>query len=557
MIIVPRVSALALFAILALSACARHESGTTPTASAVTLHLVSQGDPHSLNPLLARSFIDAQFAALSFDSLVEADATNRLVPVLATTVPTLANGGIARDGLTYTIHLRHGVRWQDGHLFSSADVAYTVRTILDPRVNVADRNGFSEIARVVTPDADTVIFHLKHRFAPFIEQVCERYPIVPQHLLAKSKDLAVDPFNGAPIGTGPYRLVRWDRGSSLSYTANRAYFRGAPRIERVTVAVMPDIATQGLALRRHDIDFAGVDSAGYAMLRSDSSLHRAIEPYNDFVSIALNTQRNTLADLRVRRAIAMAIDRPRITHDNTFGTGSTAYADLPGFLWTARVPRSPTPFDPKAAAALLDAAGWHARRDGMRERGGRPLHLDGIAFAGSATGRNVYIQTQQMLRAVGIDVAFKYFAPGLYFAPAAAGGPLALGRFDIASFALSAGSDPRNDEIYTCANRAPNGQNFARYCSARMDTLQTTSLRELEPAARLRIVAEIEQLAAADVPYVFLYYTPKRLFWTPALHRTRSNLTTLWYDVRSWTLEREVSENYDARRAMNATVASS
>jgi peptide/nickel transport system substrate-binding protein len=306
---------------------------------------------------------------------------------------------------------------------------------------------------------------------------------------------------------------------------------------------MPDITTQGIALRRHDIDFAGVDSSQYALLRGEPNLRSAIEPFNDFVALALNTQRPVLADLRVRRAIAMAIDRERITRDNTYGTGTTAYADLPFFLWTRAEPRSPTPFDVKAAAALLDAAGWRTGGAGLRERNGRPLHLDGIAFAGSATGRSVYIQVQQMLRAVGIDVTFKYFAPELYFAPAAAGGPLALGRYDVASFALSAGSDPRNDEIFTCLNRAPSGQNFARYCSRRMDALQAASLEQVDPAARLRIVAQIEGLAASDVPYVFFYYTPKRLFWVPALHRTPSNLTSIWYDLRHWTLDRAASGN--------------
>ena len=519
-----------------LTACSRHLDGTPGAAKRDTLHLIATEDPHKLNPILATSGTETALARLAFDSLLIADAKNDAVPMLAMEVPTVANGGIARDGLTYTVHLRRGVSWQDGAPFTSADVAFTMKAILDPRSDVGDRSGYDTILRVETPNATTAIFRLKRRFAPFIAQVCEQSAILPKHLLGTSHNLNADKFNEVPIGTGPYRLIRWSRGTKLTYVANRSYFLGAPKIGRIDVAIMPDIESQDLAIRRHDADFNTVESSQYQRLRLAGDLRTTTEPMNDVVAIALNTEHAALADVRVRRAIAMGIDRQRIARNNTFGTGTVAYADLPNFIWTSSPVVSPTPYDPSAARKLLEAAGWHVGASGIRVKGGLPLNLAALDAAGSATGRSVDAQTQQMLRAIGISVSFKYVPPALYEAPVSSGGQLALGRFDLADYGFNGGVDPLNDALYTCANRAPAGPNVARYCDARMDALQTASLTELDPRKRLSIVAGIEKLAANDVPYVFLYHTPKRLVWVPSLQRTHSNLIDPWYDVRHWTI---------------------
>ncbi|HTV74197.1 MAG TPA: peptide ABC transporter substrate-binding protein [Candidatus Acidoferrales bacterium] len=519
----------------ALAGCTHVADQTATPKVPTTLHLVTTSEPESLDPLLATQLDDAELASLAFDFLVDSGPHGGFVPVLAAEVPTLSNGGISRDGLTYTFHLRHGVRWQDGVPFTSADVAFTIHAVLDPRTNVAVRTGYDDIARVETPNAWTVIFHLKHRLAPFLSLICGQYQIVPAHLLAKSANINTDSFNTHPIGTGPYRFLRWDHGSRISYVANPHYFGGAPRIERIDVDILPDVTTQTIALRKHDVDFADVESSQYADLRSDADLRETTEPTNDFVALALNTQRPLLADVRMRRAIAMAIDRALITRINTHGTGTVAYADLPDEFWTTRAPLTPTPYDPKAAETLLDEMGWHTGPSGIRQRAGRPLHLDAITMSGSATSRVEDAQIQQMLRAVGIDVQFKSYAPSIYYAPASDGGPANSGRYDLADIGIKANPDPENDEIYTCASRPPESLNLAWYCNPRMDALQAASLQAEDPSVRLRYVAQIEQLAASEVPYVFLYHTPFRLVWVSTLQRTHSNPNDYWYDVRNWT----------------------
>jgi ABC-type transport system substrate-binding protein len=234
----------------------------------------------------------------------------------------------------------------------------------------------------------------------------------------------------------------------------------------------------------------------------------------------------------------MAIDRTAITRDNTFGAGTVAFADLPSFMWTTKRPSDPTPYDPSYAAKLLNSDGWLLRSDGVRERKGIPLRLNGAGFVESTTGRTIDLQVQQMLKSIGVDLTWKYSSYKMFYAPEAAGGTLARGDYDVADFPFNdGGADVENDGIYTCAKREPRGPNAARYCSPVMDALQSRSLSELNERVRLGYVGRIERLAASEVPYIFIYHVPRRLLQNPRLHRTHSNFLNLWYDVRNWYFE--------------------
>ena len=499
---------------------------------AATLHLYAQGQQRSLNPLLEADTTAQEIGLLAYDTLLDVDSAGVYRPRLATGVPTLANGGISRDGKTITFKLRSGVLWHDGAPFTSADVAFTIAKINDPKVNIASRHGYDKIVRVATPDARTVVITLREPYAPFATYVGTQYPIVPKHLLEKSPDINRDPIGSHPIGTGPYIFKSWERGTRLTYTANPNYFAGKPKIGTVQIAEIPDQNTAGLQLRTHALDFGSVESSVYAQLRDDPELKSATEPLNDFNAYVLDVTRPILADVRVRRAISMAIDRETLAKKNSFGTGTAAYADLVAQTWKSPEPKNPYDFDVRAANALLDAAGWTRGASGIREKSGEPLHLDGIDLGGSTTSASIDVQVVQMLRDVGIDIAFKYSNVALYYDPVA--GPLAKGEFDIAAFGFSANIDPANDELYTCAARAPNGFNVARYCSPEMDALQRASLTTLDPKRRAALVVKIEELAVRDVPYVFTYHTPFRLIWNPKLHRTRTNFGSAWYDINHW-----------------------
>ncbi len=506
-----------------------------------TLRLQISASPHTLNPILNTNQEDAWLGSLAFDLLVTADARGNLVPQLAAEVPTQHNGGISRDGLTIAYKLRHAVRWHDGAPFTSADVAFTYRAIMDPRTNMEGRVGYERIARVETPDPYTVVFRLREKWAPFVRTVFSEaasvYRILPAHLLAHAADINRADFNAHPIGTGPYRFVRWQRGDRIEYAANAAYFGGKPRIARIVVREVPDQNTVGILLQRHDIDLAFVDSATFAAHRADRDLRAELLPQNAFVSYELNTTRPPFDDVRVRQAVAAAIDRAALVRKNTFGTGVLAYADIPPRFWASGPPRDPNRFDPAAAGRLLDAAGWLRGADGMRAKAGRRLQVELAEFAGGTTLRTEDIQIQAELRTAGIDATIKTYALPTYFAPADAGGVLKGGKFDLAAFSWLSGIDLDDSALFTCAQRAPAGNNGARYCSPAMEAAQRAALSTYDDTARRRVYARIEDLLVRDVPAVFVYYPQRRTLANPDLRFPAGNFVELWWNVAAWSFE--------------------
>ncbi|HEY6237116.1 MAG TPA: ABC transporter substrate-binding protein, partial [Candidatus Elarobacter sp.] len=281
-----------VFALLA--ACivpARGAAALHPWTDPTTLRLVVTGDPHGLNPIFPTNQEDDYLASLCFDLLITQDGAGRLVPDLAADVPTLRNGGISADGKTIRYSLRHGVRWHDGAPFTSADVAFTWHAIMDARNSVPNRHGYDHVERVETPDPYTVVFRLRELYAPFVRTVFAEadttYRVLPKHLLEHETSLDRADFNTHPIGTGPYKFVRWDRAQSVEYEANAAYFGGAPHIPKIIVRIIPDFTTSAIEVRAHHVDLALLDSRGYTTVLGADGVAGELIAVNGFGSYLL------------------------------------------------------------------------------------------------------------------------------------------------------------------------------------------------------------------------------------------------------------------------------
>jgi peptide/nickel transport system substrate-binding protein len=515
-----------------------HAAALHPWTDPTTLRLVITADPHGFNPIYPTNQEDDYLSALCFDLLITQDGAGRLVPDLAADVPTARNGGISADGMTIRYALRRGVKWHDGAPFTSADVAFTWRAIMDARNAVPNRHGYDRVERVETPDPYTVVFHLKERYAPFVRTVFAEadttYRVLPQHLLEHETSLDRADFNTHPVGTGPYKFVRWDRGQSVQYEANPAYFGGAPRIPKILVRIVPDFTTHVIELRTHQADLALVDSSGYSALDGADGVVRELLPVNGFAAYLLNETHPPLDDVRVRRAIARAIDRRLISQRVSLGTTLPGYADLPPALYGGSTRNDPNAYDPAASRALLDAAGWKPGPDGIRARNGKRLSVVMADYAGSTSVQTLDVQVQSMLKAVGIEGQIKDFAAATFFAPASAGGPLASGNYDLALFAWIAGTDLDNSTLFACASRSPNGRNFENYCSQQMEALQREALATYDDAKRRAVYAKMEALILRDVPMAFVNYPRLRVGRNADLHRPAPNGVTLWWHVGQW-----------------------
>ncbi|MEA2722094.1 MAG: peptide/nickel transport system substrate-binding protein [Candidatus Eremiobacteraeota bacterium] len=464
------------------------------------LRIAIVSEPHSLLPLLGQSIPDNEILRLVYDPLISCDRAGNPVPALAAVVPTRTNGGVSRDGLTVTYHLRPGVRWHDGTPFSSADVAASFNAVMDPRSVVQSRHGYDFVARVETPDTHTVRFRLKRPFAPFVGTVFAEsdapYYLAPAHLLGNGP-LVQSPLNGTPVGTGPYRVTQWARGDRLELAANEAYWNGRPPIPRITVRFIQDENTELVGLRGGDIDAViGLSANAAAQARTIPHVRVATSPLNAYWGVMMNNQPgHATGDVRVRRALAAAIDARSFRDNVTHGFYAPAIADLPPVLWAADRTLRPIRHDVADARRLLAAAGYGPAH---------PLALDLAILQSSQTHRVEAVALQSQLAAVGVEVRVHAYLGNVFDAPPSQGGVLTRGRYDLALYGWYAGMDPDDSGQFLCDQRPPAGYDHSFYCSADMDAAQRDALASYDERARKGAYARIEALLLRDVPIHFL-----------------------------------------------------
>jgi len=450
--------------------------------------------------------VEQQAARLAFLPFIDLDAKGRLVPELVTRVPTVQNGDISPDGRTIVYHLRPHVVWSDGVPVTARDVLWTLHAIMDPNTPVPSREGYDLIDRAYAKDAHTVVFHLRRAWAPaattFFSYGFRPQFVLPAHVLRNELPLAQAPFNAAPtVGDGPFTFVSWTRGESLEYRANPRYWRGEPRVQRLDIRVIPDPQTNLVLLRSGGLDWNLIAPVQQATLRNARDIRFAYVPTAVVAGLIFNLSHSPLDDVRVRRAIAMGIDRDGISRKITLGRYPVTNQLQPQFSW-AYDPKVKQPeYDPAASDALLDAAGWRRGSDGMRRKNGKSLFLVYVQFPESMTGVRVATVVQAQLRRRGIAVEVKSVSNAQLFLPSARGGTLASGAFDMAYVPFTMGSDPDDSSVLAC--NAPS--NYMRYCNAQVDALEKAALRSASIAQRKRLYGSIQRIVAHDVPILYLF----------------------------------------------------
>jgi len=496
-----------LLALALMSGCAR--TGGAGRGPVVRFDVAA--DPANLNPLFAHADagnVEAQLAHLAFEPFFDLDANGNPVPELVTEVPSVENGGISPDGRTLVYHLRPNVRWSDGVALTARDVLFTLRAILDPRNPVGSREGYDLIddARALNPY--TVRFHLAHAWAPavatfFTYGTSPQY-VLPEHVLAAQTPLDRAPFDAAPaVGDGPFRFVAWQHGDRLEYAANPRYWRGVPRVKRIDVRIIPDPQTNLALLQSGELDFNLIAPAQQStLMQTGRGIAYAYAPTALIAGIALDLEHPPLDDPRVRRAIAASIDRKGISSKVTLGRYPVAESDRPRFSWAYDGAVTEPAYDPAAADAALDAAGWRRGPGGMRRKAGGALALTYVQFPETTTGVRAAAFVQRELFERGIDVTVKSISNAQLFLPAADGGTLAAGKFDLAYVPWTMGADPDDRFLLACRGAQ---KNYMRYCDPEVDRLEAQAASEPIQAKRKADYRAIDLRVATGVPIIYLF----------------------------------------------------
>lgn len=526
------VAALALAVAFMGSGCSQ---ASAPPAGTVRFDLAA--DPENLNPLFLHpdaASVEDQLARLSFEPFVDLDARGNPVPALLDRIPARENGGISADGRTIAYHLRD-VRWSDGVPVTSRDVLFTLHAILDPNNPVRSHAGYDAIDRADAPDARTVVLHLKRAWAPaattyFSYGIASQF-VLPEHVLRAQAPLARAAFNAAPlVGDGPYTFVSWKRGEGLRYDANPRYWRGAPAVKHLDLRVVPDPSTNLLMLQTGQLDWNLVAPVQMAIVKGRPGIEFVKVPTAVVAGLAINVRHPPLDDVRVRRALAMSIDREAISKKITLGIYPVTNSIQPQFSWAYDPSVREPGYDPAGADALFDAAGWVRGADGMRAKNGTRLQLLYVQFPESMTGVRVATAVQEALRQRGVAVGIKAVSNAQLFVPGT--GTLARGRFDLAYVPWTMGSDPDDSSVLRCG--APS--NYMHWCDPRVDALEAAALASNDRRERRGLYARIAADVAQEVPILYLFNAQYVYAYRRRLSGFRPNAFLPTWNAFAWTL---------------------
>ena len=374
---------------LALGACAGS------ARSADTIVVASGTDLEGMQPLTSVHSLSRQVQRyLVFTPLVRLSSALAPEPWAASSWTWSAG----RTQLAFVVDT--SLRWHDGAAFTAADARFTIALARDSATGYSRRGDLAAIdsIRVSEPVTLRLFFALPQAEVPM---VLAELPIVPEHLLrgVPPHALRKDPFTFAPVGSGPYRVMSREAGRRWIFERVPSFparLGGVAATRTLVIAVIDEATTKVAGLVSGALDIAGVNPSTAALVRRDPTL-RVLDYPTFFTNwLVFNPACEVVRDVRVRRAIALSVDRLRVVQAGMGGYG------VPSAAFTADLAHDTTRAEPQRADSLLDAAGWLRTGTGLRTRGGEPLAIEMLTVG---TGDNPVEQLLQAdLRARGIDL---------------------------------------------------------------------------------------------------------------------------------------------------------
>jgi ABC-type transport system substrate-binding protein len=478
-----------------------------------TVVVVIESSPTNLDP---RVGIDAQserIDELLFDSLVRRDEHFELTPWLAERWET-------PDPQTYVFHLRQGVRFHNGQALTSRDVKWTLDSLLTGTIRSSKAATYSRIASVEAPDAATLIIHLKEPQASLLWNLSDgAIGIVPYG--------SGEEFNRHPVGSGPFRYVSAAQEKNVVIERNADYWANKPKLQRVEFKVIPDATTRALELRKHSADVAinSLTADTVLTLKKDPELSVMQTPGTIYAYIALNMRDPVLKDVRVRRAMAHAINVQPIIKYLFRDQAQPAYSILPPEHWAYDGDVKRYAYDPARARQLLDEAGYRAK-DGVR------FHIT-MKSSTDETTRLLAAVLQQQLRDVGIALDIRTYEFATFFSD------ITKGAYQMYSMRWIGGNqDPDIFEyVFDSESFPPKRANRTYYSNPRVDELIREGRTTLDQKKRKVIYDEVQQIIAEDLPYVNLWYLDNVLVHTNRVRGIEMNPAGNYDFLRSVELQ--------------------
>lgn len=514
--------------------------------------------PGTWNPVISSMLAKSLIANMTARPLTAYDADWKLVCLACTELPTVENGKArvidlpdGKKGMEVDVELRD-LRWGDGVPVTTKDVAFTLEVGKHPLSGVASSEGFKRVLKLDVKDdrrftmtIDRVTFDYNSSALLLLPAHIEK-PIFEANPAEYRNKTAYDTQSTNPgLAFGPYRIVEIVSGSRITLEQNSTWTGEKPYFKRIVVKIIENTAALEANLLSGGVDYVlgelglSLDQAIAFEKRHGAKYNVVYKPALIWEHIDVNLDNKLLADKRVRQAMLLAIDRKAISEKLFDGKQPIAHGGIsdldPMFSPTARQYN----YDPPAAKKLLDEAGFSTIRNNVRQNAaGERLSIELGTTAGNRVRELVAQVIQSQLRQVGIEVRIKAEPPRLFFEVMNRRNYNGLGMY---AWVQRPGGVPRSTlhskEIPTAEN-GWSGQNYPGYANPQMDKALDDAERELDVDKRRALFAEIQKLAADDLPSLPLFFRVDPFVIPKALKGVTPtgtlNSSTLWIEQWRW-----------------------
>lgn len=461
-----------------------------------------------------------------FLTLGELDGNLNLQPRLAKSWQTSA------DGKTITFTLRDEVLWSDGQPTTAEDVLFTYRLAVNPAVGYTGRDRFAEVDTVVVVDPHTIRFTFKKAYPEALLDL--QIPILPRHILANvpPEQIRQTPFNRQPVGNGPFVLQEWRANDRVVFAANERYFAGRPQVDRVVFRIVPDETVLFASLLTGEIDLVPYLAPNkLAEVRRHSALRVIPYPDRGYSFLAFNLKRPVFAERRVRQAITQAIHRQNLIEVLLNGQGRLLAGPIPPYFWAYDESLPVAVFDPLAAAAALDQAGWIDQNgDGVRERNGQKLEFTMKTNADNKLRSDALVMIQADLEKIGVKARPELVEFGKLVEEV-----LQRRDFDTVLLSWKTGYAVDPSQVWH-SDAIENGYNLISYRSPAVDSLLVAARAERDRAKAKPLWCAFQRQVAADCPYVFLYNQENPAVARQRLHNVKMDMRGYLINIEEWTV---------------------
>ena len=466
---------------------------------AKTLVMIIESSPTNLDP---RVGIDGQ--SENIDNLIFDDLLNKGGDL--NVAPGLAERWEIPDPLTYVFHLHPGVKFHDGRSLTSRDVKWTFDSLLQGKIRSTKAAVYKYVDHIDSPDETTVTFHMKEPDATLLWNLSDgAMGIVPYG--------SGDEMTLHPIGSGPFKFVSAETDREVVLERNDDYWGGPPRLALVRFAVVPDETTEALELRKGSGDIAinSLTPDTVVTLERNPNIEVERSGGTRLAYLGFNLRDPILKDVRVRQAIAYALDRRPMIEYLWRGLAQPARSVLPPQSWAYNGNVPAYDHDPEKAKRLLDAAGYPAV-SGVR------FHIT-MKTSTDANTRLMVAVMQQQLREVGIALDIRSFEFATFFSD------VQHGAFQMYGLRWIGGNEDPDifEYAFHSSKFPPNGANRDYYSNPKVDALIDRARREIDPNVRKPLYAEVQSILARDLPYINLWYLDNVLVHTNRVRNLRLN----------------------------------